>query len=283
MSREPVIRYATLEDAPRLLEIYGWYVENTAISFEYTVPTLEEFRGRIERTLRRYPYLVVEEEGRIMGYCHARPFVGRKAYDWSAELTIYLDHGAKKRGYGRLLYEALEKELSRMGILNLYACIGQSCKQSCRCALAGGHARSDSCNEGDLVKDLNVVRLELTLYLIDDLFDLAVKHPVIDYYRHSVYSRRYMLYSYVVIFHYAGQLSDEAFLTGHVAFVYSYYCESLAAGYTGYDLMAALGRPCRYHCAGILRLVCVSDVDRNVRHPCRENSLFMQNAGSHVR
>ena len=126
MSTAPVIRYATLADAPRILEIYAFYVEHTAISFEYTVPTLEEFRGRMERTLRRYPYLVVEEAGRIEGYCYAGPFVGRAAYDWSAELTIYLDHGAKKRGYGRLLYEALEKELSRMGILNLYACIGQT-------------------------------------------------------------------------------------------------------------------------------------------------------------
>ena len=126
MSTVPVIRYATLADAPRILEIYAFYVEHTAISFEYTVPTLEEFRGRMERTLRRYPYLVVEEAGRIEGYCYAGPFVGRAAYDWSAELTIYLDPGAKKRGYGRLLYEALEKELSEMGVLNLYACIGQT-------------------------------------------------------------------------------------------------------------------------------------------------------------
>ena len=59
-----------------------------------------------------------------MGYAYARPFVGRKAYSHSAEVTIYIDHNVKKHGYGRRLYEALEEKLKAQGILNLYACIG---------------------------------------------------------------------------------------------------------------------------------------------------------------
>lgn len=119
-----IIRDVKLEDAERLLEIYAYYVENTAISFEYDVPTLEEFQRRIRNTRKRYPYLVVERDGRIQGYACAGPFVGRAAYGWSCEMTIYLDHNMQKCGMGRRLYEALEERLRKMGMLNLYACIG---------------------------------------------------------------------------------------------------------------------------------------------------------------
>lgn len=119
-----VIRDAKLEDAERILEIYEYYVRNTAITFEYEVPTLAEFQNRIRNTKSRYPYLVAEKDGIIQGYTYAGPFVGRAAYSWSCELSIYLDHTAQKCGLGRMLYEALEERLSKMGILNLYACIG---------------------------------------------------------------------------------------------------------------------------------------------------------------
>lgn len=118
------IRDAGIKDAGRILEIYAYYVENTAITFEYEVPTLDEFQKRIEKTLTHYPYLVIEQDGVIQGYAYAGPFVGRAAYDWSCELTVYLDHTSHKCGFGRKIYEALEDQLREMGILNLYACIG---------------------------------------------------------------------------------------------------------------------------------------------------------------
>ena len=122
---EPItVRNASLADAPRILEIYAWYVEHTVITFEYDVPSLEEFEGRMRRTMQKYPYLVIERDGRIEGYAYAGAFVGRAAYDWACELTIYLDPEARKRGLGRALYEAMEKALGAMGVLNLYACIG---------------------------------------------------------------------------------------------------------------------------------------------------------------
>lgn len=119
-----LIRTADTEDAKRLLEIYAYYVEHTAITFEYNVPTLSEFQRRMENTKKKYPYLVIEQDGTIAGYAYAGPFVGRAAYDWSCELTIYLGPTAQKHGLGRKLYEALEHTLQDMGILNLYACIG---------------------------------------------------------------------------------------------------------------------------------------------------------------
>ena len=117
------IRDARPSDAERLLEIYAWYVAHTAVSVEYEVPTLPEFRERIGRTLRKYPWLVAEEDGRAVGYAYAGVFKGRAAYDWSCETSIYLDREVRGMGLGRALYGALEAELRSMGMLNLYACI----------------------------------------------------------------------------------------------------------------------------------------------------------------
>ena len=117
------IRNANISDAERLLEIYGYYVRETAVSFEYETPSIGEFRARMEDTMKRYPYLVILEDGVIRGYAYAGPFVRRPAYGWSCEMTIYLDHEVLRRGMGRRLYEALENKLREMGFLNLYACI----------------------------------------------------------------------------------------------------------------------------------------------------------------
>ena len=118
------VRDAKIEDAARILEIYAYYVEYTVISFEWDVPSLEEFENRMRDIMKKYPYLVIEQDGKIEGYAYAHAFVGRAAYDWSSELTIYLDHNARKGGLGRRLYEELADRLKKMGILNLYACIG---------------------------------------------------------------------------------------------------------------------------------------------------------------
>ena len=114
------IRNATLADAPRILEIYAYYIEHTVITFEYDVPSLAEFEDRMRDIMKKYPYLVIERDGRIEGYSYAHAFVGRAAYDWAAELTIYLDHDARRGGLGHVLYEALADRLKAMGVLNLY-------------------------------------------------------------------------------------------------------------------------------------------------------------------
>ena len=120
-----MIRSATENDAGELLKIYSYYVENTAISFEYVTPGLEEFRERIAHTLEKYPYLVLEEDGAIKGYAYAGVFKGRAAYDHCCEVTIYVDRFSKGRGYGKALYEKLEEALGNIGITNLYACIAE--------------------------------------------------------------------------------------------------------------------------------------------------------------
>ena len=118
------IRNATLADAPRILEIYAYYVEHTVITFEYDVPSLAEFEGRMRDIMQKYPYLVIERDGRIEGYAYAHAFVGRAAYDWAVETSIYVDETLRHSGVGGRLNRALEAVCGAMGILNMEACIG---------------------------------------------------------------------------------------------------------------------------------------------------------------
>lgn len=121
--KEIRIRAATPGDAEALLAIYAPYVLNTAISFEYEPPSAGEFRARMARTLARYPWLAAEEDGRLLGYAYAGAFNARKAYELSAEASIYVAGEMKKRGFGRLLYGALEDALREQHVLNVNACI----------------------------------------------------------------------------------------------------------------------------------------------------------------
>ena len=117
------IRTAILSDAQALLNIYSPYVEHTAITFEYDVPSVEEFASRFKNTLQKYPYLVAEKNGRLLGYAYASPFHERPAYDWAVETSIYVDQNIKHQGIGRRLHDALEDALRSQGILNMNACI----------------------------------------------------------------------------------------------------------------------------------------------------------------
>lgn len=117
------IRMATPEDAAALQAIYAPYVRETAISFEYDVPTVEEFAGRIRHTLQKYPYIVAEKDGEALGYAYAGPFSDRPAYDWSVETSIYVSREKRGMGVGRLLHTAMEEMLRQRVFLSMYACI----------------------------------------------------------------------------------------------------------------------------------------------------------------
>ena len=120
------IRIARLDDAKRLLDIYGYYVTNTAVSFEYEIPSEEDFCGRIENTLKKYPYLVAEEDGKIVGYTYASQFHSRKAYLYGAELSIYVDREYRGKGIGKRLYREIQDILIKQNVLTAYACIAET-------------------------------------------------------------------------------------------------------------------------------------------------------------
>jgi phosphinothricin acetyltransferase len=118
-----IVREAAASDAARLVEIYQHYVKNTVVTYEYEVPSVEEFRQRIEKTLEKYPYLVAIVGDKIVGYAYAGTYIGRAACDWSVEVSIYVDVNYKGCGIGSRLYGELESILKEMHILNLNAAI----------------------------------------------------------------------------------------------------------------------------------------------------------------
>ncbi len=118
------IRTATPDDAAQLLQVYAPYVKNTAITFEYEVPSVEEFRERVVHTLEHYPYIVAEEDGKILGYSYASRFRTRRAYDHCVEMSIYIAQDQRGHGVGRALYTEIESRLRKMHIRNLNASIG---------------------------------------------------------------------------------------------------------------------------------------------------------------
>lgn len=116
-----LIRDVRPEDAERLVEIYAYYILDTAVSFEYEVPSISEFTNRIEKISRKYPYLVCEIDGKVVGYVYAGTYSGRTAYNWTVTTSIYLDKEYRRRGIGTMLYKELEERLKKQGIINLLA------------------------------------------------------------------------------------------------------------------------------------------------------------------
>lgn len=117
-----MLRFAVPDDAPALLAIYAQYI-GTTVTFEYGLPSEAEFRRRISDFSREYPYLVWEEGGVPLGYAYAHRFHERAAYQWSAELSIYLAPGARGRGLGRRLYSALIELLRLQGVRTAFALV----------------------------------------------------------------------------------------------------------------------------------------------------------------
>ncbi len=117
-----MIRLAHPSDAPALLAIYAQSIQ-TPVTFEYELPSLEEFRERIRDISACYPYLVLEEDGDILGYAYAHRLRERAAFAWDAELSVYLDDSTRGRGLGTELYTVLLELLRRQGVQAVYGCI----------------------------------------------------------------------------------------------------------------------------------------------------------------
>ena len=117
------LRFADEHDASACLAIYAQYID-TSITFETALPSEAEFAGRIRSYGAVYPWLVAEEDGKILAYAYAHRAQERAAYDWAVETSIYVDKAVKHSGIGGKLHAALEQVLKKMGILNMEACIG---------------------------------------------------------------------------------------------------------------------------------------------------------------
>jgi L-amino acid N-acyltransferase YncA len=117
------IRLAQESDAAALLAVYAPYIQNTSITFEYEVPSVEEFAGRIAKVTEKFPWLVCEIDGKTAGYVYAGLYHSRAAFQWDAELSIYLAPDYHRMGIASALYTCLQNILAKQGYLNLYALI----------------------------------------------------------------------------------------------------------------------------------------------------------------
>jgi phosphinothricin acetyltransferase len=110
------VRGATLDDAPACAALYNHYITDTVISFEEEPVRTAEFAARIDEILRiPLPWLVAEQDGRILGYAHASKWKGRCAYRFSFETSVYVAYDCGRRGIGSLLYAELLRLLDARG------------------------------------------------------------------------------------------------------------------------------------------------------------------------
>ena len=114
------IRLARLADVPAIVSIYAPYVNHSTISFELVPPSEDEIAQRLVKTLARFPWLVAEIAGEVAGYAYAGTFRERAAYQWSAEISVYVHNERHGHGIGRTLYTALFTMLRAQGYRNAY-------------------------------------------------------------------------------------------------------------------------------------------------------------------
>lgn len=124
-----------LSDAPRCADIYNPYILETAVTFEEEALSHEAFRQRMESIMERWPWIVYEEDGKVLGYAYLSAFNPRSAYDWTADLAIYVDMQEKGKGIGSALMQAIIKLAEKDGYLKLVSIV------------TGGNAASEKIHE----------------------------------------------------------------------------------------------------------------------------------------
>ena len=121
--KEMTVRKLNDGDIVRCLEIYNYYIEETTVSFEETPLTLEKFTERVNRIREEYPFIVAEDDEKIVGYAYLDRFHERSAYRFTADLSIYLDKDLLAKGTGGLLLDEIERRGKDMGITNIISLV----------------------------------------------------------------------------------------------------------------------------------------------------------------
>lgn len=125
-----IISDVTRKDTKSILDIYSWYILNSAVTFEYDTPEIDQFQKRIDKIQEKYPYIKAEIDNKIIGFAYASALKERPAYNWACEVTIYLHKDYKHSGTGSYLYSKLFDILLKQNITNLYACVTLSNTES---------------------------------------------------------------------------------------------------------------------------------------------------------
>lgn len=118
-----IIREIKKEDVSRCAEIYNYYIINSTATFEEQPLTAEQFAARAERIKANYPYLVAEEDGKVIGYAYLDIYNERSAYRFTADFSIYLDNSCVSHGVGGKLLAEIERAAAERGIVNILSLI----------------------------------------------------------------------------------------------------------------------------------------------------------------
>lgn len=118
-----MIRYVEEKDYKEITDIYNYYIKNTNISFEEDELSYDNMRKRIDSIKKKFPYIVYEEDGTILGYAYLNYFSERSAYRFSLDLSIYLKNGELTKGIGSALYNEIENIARKNGIKKIISCI----------------------------------------------------------------------------------------------------------------------------------------------------------------
>lgn len=121
MNLNKCIRLASEDQCASILEIYEKFITDTVITFECKVPSVEEFSERMANIQKKYPWLVCEFQGNVVGYAYASQFNERSAYDWSVDFSVYIKPEFQGKNLGKALYFALLELLKLQGYFNAYA------------------------------------------------------------------------------------------------------------------------------------------------------------------
>lgn len=117
------VRNVRVEDAADIAEIYNYYIEKTTVTFETMEVSADEMSERLQQISANYPYLVYEDEGKVVGYCYAHQWKEKAAYQFTAEVTVYVAPQRRNGGIGRELMQHLLRECKAAGLHSLIACI----------------------------------------------------------------------------------------------------------------------------------------------------------------
>ncbi len=129
-----IFRLAQVGDAKEIYDIYAPYVENTAFTFEYEAPGIPALMDRIINTMNTYPYIVCLIDGHVAAYTYASRHMVRAAYQWNAELSVYVDGRFRGMGIGTALYTAIIEVLKLQNVQNIFACISRDNTSSRLCS-----------------------------------------------------------------------------------------------------------------------------------------------------
>ena len=133
------LRLAGERDVPGMLAIYRPYIETTAITFEYDVPSEADFLARFRDITARCPWLTAEEDGQLLGYAYLDRAFARAAYQWAADVSVYLRPEARRQGLGRRFYALLERMAALQGYQVVYGLVTTDNAASCRFHEAMGY------------------------------------------------------------------------------------------------------------------------------------------------